>query len=198
MNEIIQRINSLSRKFTPLKNAALRYVDQASKIDRHGTLLLGHRPWVAPENYMLFLYPGIDPEALERCCNQLEIEVPSLYAEFLSEINGAFLFGMSLFGIPKSMMGNPPMLNRSSLQCHCLSFAVTDWVRQYRLPFEAFHFGSRHYSSSENVGYFLNDSLIYCIRKNGEIIGQWRDLTSFLDAELAASENYEKVLHPRK
>ena len=52
----------------------------------------------------------IDKEALDRYSRRFRIEIPSLYTEVLTELNGAFCFGMSLCGVPGSMQNNVPVL----------------------------------------------------------------------------------------
>src|SRR5207302_956936 len=102
--------------------------------------------------------------------------------------NGAFCFGMSLAGVPASMLGSPPLLDRTRLQCHDLGMAATSWASEYRkLPARAFGFGGRHYSYRENVGYFVAGDRILCVRKSGKVVGEWGGLADFLRDELRAS-----------
>jgi hypothetical protein len=68
--------------------------------------LIGHRPWVAPQNYMFRLYPPVSSDARQRYKQIFGIDVPPVYTYFLFEVNGAFCFGMSLCGMPESMLGN--------------------------------------------------------------------------------------------
>jgi hypothetical protein len=117
----------------------------------------------------------------------------------LAEVNGAFCFGMKLCGVPLSMLGDPPLLDRTILQCHDLATAATRWVSTYRVPAGFFLFGSRHFSATENVGYFIDGgSRLVCARKSGEVIGEWGGFSEFLSDELQASEKLEEELHPSR
>src|SRR5579872_3584720 len=123
MQTIAQRLDAIPDFLAPLKEAAGRYLKYPSVISKDGVMDIGHRPWVAELNYMLMLYPGIDPDALSRYSQRFDIQVPEVYGDFLRAVNGGFLFGMSLCGVPLSMLGNPPLLERRILQCHDLATA---------------------------------------------------------------------------
>jgi hypothetical protein len=104
---------------------------------------------------------------------------------------------MSLAGVPASMLGSPPLLDRTRLQCHDLGMAATSWASEYRkLPARAFGFGGRHYSYRENVGYFVAGDRILCVRKSGKVVGEWGGLADFLRDELRASAALDAELHP--
>lgn len=194
---ITARLDSLPADLEPLAVAARSLLDQPGGPSANGVLQLGHRPWVAPENYAITLYPGLPADSLSRYSKRFGLEVPSMYAEFLAAVNGAFCFGMALAGVPASMLGSPPLLNRMILQCHDLSSSVGLWAYEYRkLPAGAFGFGHRHWSRRENVGYFLVEGRILSIRKSGKVVGEWSKLPDFLHDELKASAELEEVLHP--
>jgi len=189
MQSIIEKLDSYSDLLAPLREVARHYAASQSVISADGTLSIGHRAWIAPLSYSLELFPGIDVESLRFYSQRFKISVPEIYQEFLREINGAFCFGMSLCGVPLSMLGSPPLLDRSRLQCHDLATAATTWVAGYNVPERFFHFGGRHYSYTENVGYFIDsDNNILCVRTSGEVLSTWTSLTQFLADELKASE----------
>jgi hypothetical protein len=191
------RLNALPAELTPLADAARTLLDQPAGPSADGVLRLGHRPWVAPENYTLTLYPGLPAEALGRYAARFGLNVPPVYAAFLAAVNGAFCFGMSLAGVPASMLGSPPLLDRRTLQRHDLGSSATLWASEYRkLPTGAFGFGHRHYSFRENVGYFLVGGRILSIRKSGKVVGEWGGLADFLRDELSAAAALEAELHP--
>lgn len=199
MYAIQKQLDSLPVVFTPLKEAASRYLKYPGVIGKDGVMNIGHRPWVAELNYMLMMYPGINIDALNRYCRLFGIQVPEVYTEFLRVVNGGFFFGMSLCGVPLSMLDNPPLLNRSILQCHDLATAVTLWIGEYDVPKEFFHFGGRHFSSSENVGYFFDgENRIVCVWGKKKVIAEWTSFTDFLKDELTVSEKLEEELHPAK
>jgi hypothetical protein len=126
MDPIQKRLDALPDFLAPLKQAASRYLKYPGVIGKDGVMDIGHRPWVAELNYMLMLYPGIEPDALNRYGRRFEFRVPDVYAGFLRAVNGGFFFGMSLCAVPLSMLGNPPHLDRWILQCHDLGTAATE------------------------------------------------------------------------
>ena len=197
MSSVTDTISALPELLSPLKRAAHRYAQYPSRVSNDGLLLVGQRPWVAPKNYILTVFPGLTDSEVAQYEERFEIEVPSSYQDVLGHIGGAFCFGMSLFGIPRSMLSEPRLLDRSVIQCHNLATAVNLWSHEYRVPTEFFHFGSRHFSYTENIGYFLNGSgHVFSARKTGETIAVWTDISEFLRDELAASEVLENELQP--
>lgn len=191
------RLDALPANLEPLADAARALLDHPAGLSADGVLRLGHRPWVAPENYAITLYPGLPAEALARYAGRFKLDVPPVYAGFLDAVNGAFCFGMSLAGVPASMLGTPPLLDRRSLQCHDLGSSAGLWASEYRrLPAGAFGFGHRHWSPRENVGYFVAGGCILSIRKSGKVVGEWGGLADFLRDELPASAALDAELHP--
>lgn len=134
------RLSALPTDLTPLADAARTLLDQPAGPSADGVLRLGHRPWVAPENYTLTLYPGLPADALDRYAARFGLNVPPVYAAFLAAVNGAFCFGMSLAGVPASMIGSPPLLDRRTLQCHDLGSSATQWASEY-LSYRPEHLG---------------------------------------------------------
>ncbi len=198
MNSIAQRLDAYSDTLAPLREAAGRYLEHPSVLAPDGMMNIGHRPWVAELNYMFMMYPGIEADSLDRYSQRFGLQIPRIYANVLAELNGAFCFGMSLCGVPRSMLGNPPLLDRTTLQCHDLGTAANLWVSEYRVPAGYFHFGGRKFSWTANVGYFIDgDDRILCLKKSGKVVGEWTGFAGFLADELKASEELEEKLHPR-
>jgi len=180
-------IHTLPDEYLPIKQQALRYVKNNSQIDDNSTLKILHRPWVAPLNWGLMLYPGAPQDWLAGYHEKTGRAIPEFYSRFLSAINGCFIYDLSLFGIPSSMH-EKNLLNRRVLQCHDLATANRDWVCEYRITPDYFHFGSRSYSYSENIGYFWDNGKIKSVRKNGKTQSEWNDFTAFLQDEIAVVE----------
>jgi len=195
--EIQARIADYSAFLQPLKEVVGRYVKHPSLLGEDGVMLVGHQPWVGPKAYVFRLYPPVEDDEFERFCRRFGIEVPPSYGNVLRELNGAFCFGMSLFGITRSMLGDPPLIDRTVQQCHDLAVAAKDWIRQYRVPAGLFHFGYRHFSDTENTGYFIErDKRILSVKNKGEVVGEWNSFTEFLADELKASEKLEEEMEP--
>jgi hypothetical protein len=146
MDEIPFRLATLPDFLEPLRAAASRYSDKPSIASRDGTLHIGHRPWIAEQNYLIILYPPTPADTIDRYVDRLAIPITTQYVDFLRVIGGAFCFGMSLFGIPTSMRGGLRLVDRSVLDCHDIGTAAQHWIHEYRVPDGVFHFGNRHFS----------------------------------------------------
>jgi hypothetical protein len=189
-------LNRLPTELSPLVDVAWPFLTQPLVVN-DGVLRLGHRPWIAPLNYAITVYPGLKESQLASFASHFGIRVPEFYANFLRAVNGAFCFGMSLAGVPRSMLSEPRVLDRRVLQCHSLASAATHWAREYRkVPPGAFHFGGRIVSFEANAGYFLIDGRIISLRTNGKCIGEWATISEFLRDELSASAALDAELHP--
>ena len=146
MQAIELRVANYSEALAPIRDAARRYLRFPGAVNDDGVLLIGHRPWVAPQNYTLVLFPGIDRDSQIQYDRAFGITTPGLYADFLREIGEAICFGMFLCGVPKSMLLTPPLLQRSLFECHDLAIAVTLWGRDLYLSKGLFQFGYRYLS----------------------------------------------------
>src|SRR6516164_7555446 len=145
--QILKRLDAYPDFLSPLTEATRRYVKYPSTLGKDGVMNIGHRPWVAPLNYMFVLYPEIKRTNLAKYCRRFQILVPEQYVDFLRALNGAFCFGMHFCGVPLSMLGDPPLLDRTILQCHDLVTVGDYW----QVPRNFFRFGGRHWSYKENV-----------------------------------------------
>lgn len=194
---IEKRIKELSKDFQLLKDKLIEYSIHKSKIE-NDILYIANRPWVAPENYLFTLFPTISDDKINKYQNNQEITIPESYKNILKQFNGAFIFNISLYGIPQSMLSNPPILDRSTLQCHDISTANKNWTREYtNIPDDLFHFGGRDFSFDEVIGYFIDkNNEILILRKNGEQIKKYSDIYSFLNEEIISSEKLENELEP--
>jgi hypothetical protein len=155
VKEMLEQLGRWPAELAPLDEAVRRWLPRSSRLSARGMMCIGHQPWVAPEGYAITLYPGLTREDLARYCQRFQLQVPPIYADFLQWTNGAFLFGMSLAGVPQSML-EKGLLDRQVLQCHDLATCATSWTHEFRgVPAGAFHFGSRDWSSRAIAGYFI-------------------------------------------
>jgi hypothetical protein len=165
----------------------LRY---CSSIDLDKTIQIAHRPWIGPLNYAIVVFPPARKDWIKNFKDRI---IPKDYQDVLLATNGVFLYGFSLFGLTPSKQENPPRQDRSVLQCLDLGVANREWMREYEVNQELFHFGSREYSQSENIGYFMEGSKeIQAVRKTGEIIQGWGSISEFLHDEIREAENLGK------
>ena len=144
------------------------------------------------------IFPGI-PEPLLQTYERIhEVELHPQYRQILGSMNGAFLFQLSLFGVPPSMAKEPPLLDRSRAWPLDVGTAQSDWKDRYTQDREQFYFGGGARSWSENVGYFLGpDGEVTSRRAGGMVIGRWPGFREFLTAELVRMETLQPEYEDR-
>jgi hypothetical protein len=186
--EIKNYLQGLNKTWQPLKEQAVKYLDQESSILKDGTIQIFRRPWIAQFNYGLIFYPPAQNEYFQLFEQSTKQIVPSFYKAILLQMNGCFIYDFRLFGLPPSLYSKG-VLNRSQLQPFDLGAANTDWIKEYIVDKDFFHFGGRAYSLDENIGYFLDKSNnILSIRKNGKQLRQWASFQDFLAEEIPTAE----------
>ena len=80
-------------------------------------------------------------------------------------MNGGKILELSIYGIPPSMLGDIPMLDRSTGNPFDLATANRSWRLEYEDADKDFLFGGRDIGWDEQVGYFL--------RRDGTVIARW-------------------------
>jgi hypothetical protein len=190
-SRIQQRILALPPELEPLRVHALNWEGTDDELSADGVACICRTPKVAPMAFRFRIYPGALPQWLAAKQNQY---VSKHYRNILSDMNGCFAYGMKLYGLAPSMQGDPPLQNRMVLQPLDLSNANEHWKREFKSTRigKLLHFGGRHYSRTENVGYFeASGGRIVSVRKNGEIVGEWDSFLPFLNDELQAAADYD-------
>jgi hypothetical protein len=182
MEEINKIIDSYPDEYLAIKKQAKKYIHNNSDIENNGRINILHRPWVAPLNWGLMLYKGADNEMINKAENLINKPIPEFYKNFLTKINGCFLYDISLFGLI-------PSLTRTVLQCHDLTIANTYWIKEFDVDQSLFLFGGGYYSYEENTRYFYGQNKIISARMNGEFVNEWVNFSDFLNEELARAEN---------
>lgn len=191
MEMIFQIIDSYPDDYSAIKKQVKKYIQNGSTVDDNERINILHRPWVAPLNWGIMLYPRADKKWIEEFERKYENNFPPFYKEFLSKINGCFLYDISLFGLTHS-------LTRTHLQCHDLATANEYWIREFLIDQSYFYFGSGVYSDEENIGYFYRQNKIISILKNGTIINEWNNFLDFLNNELIEAEKKMLLDLPKK
>lgn len=187
-HEILIRLRDLPAGLTPLREHAERYTRYCSSIDLDKTLQIAHQPWAAPEAYAIRLFAPAKKAWFARFRERSGKAIPVPYQEFLLCINGCSLHDLDLFGLPPSMQGRPPVLDRTRSQPLDLGSANRNWIAGYATDTGQFHFGSRAWTEEENVGYFWSEQGLRAVRSSGEVVGEWRDLAGLLADELPVAE----------
>lgn len=186
MKEIFTRIESFPIELKPISMQIEKYLDNNSNINA-SVLNVLHRPWIAPLNWGLMLYKEAKTEWFLDFKEKTGKEIPDFYKDFLKQINGGFIYGISMYGLTPSFF-ETGLLNRTLLQCHNLATANNQWIANYKVNPNLFYFASRNYTEDENVGYFWNDGIIMCYRENGELLKQWNSLKEMLNEEIEIAE----------
>ena len=198
MNFATQRfLETLNDDLLPIRGVIERFASSEVNLDpATGALRLSHRPKIGTDAYACVLYPGVGSdlidryERIQRARLSDYLEIPPFYRSLLTRLNGADLFGISLFGIPLSMAQDPPLLNRSVLQPLDVGTANENWRLEYGVDRPHFHFAGGPYSNTENVGYFLTpDNRVEAYLAREKRIGEWKTVGAFLAAETDRAES---------
>jgi len=118
-------IGTLSGDLDPLRELAQEFGSSGSAVT-DDEIALSHRPHVAPEAYALRLYAPLPSEVIQKYQN-LHGALPRQYLAVLAKLNGLHAFELSLFGIPRSMANDPPLLNRSLSQPYDVGTVNRSW-----------------------------------------------------------------------
>jgi hypothetical protein len=196
-NEIDVLIERLSGQLSPIRDLARRRLAAGGTVDfKSKALLIDHRPKAAAEAYALVLHPGISPSDIDRYVTIQRVverpifEIPEGYLSVLTLLNGAEIFRASFFGIPRSTLGNPPLLDRSTRQPLDLGSANSRWRLKYKVNSSLFLFGSGPHSHTENLGYFWDRAgRIETVLAEGRKLESYATLEDFLRNELARLES---------
>lgn len=188
-------IDNLRDELSPIRDVAVRLIDADPKYTlRNGALSISKRPKIGSQAYALTLYAGVTEDGISKYEQIHDFEIDPNYRKILLTLSGAFLFQISLFGIPLTMTQFPPRLDRSKLQPHDLATANRSWKSDFKCIDHLFYFGGGPWSHHENVGYFLDaEGNTSAILKDGTVTKSWNKFGEFLTSELERAEkNYTK------
>ena len=197
--EIKTFLDNLNSDFDIVKEQVDKYYNFDNKADlRHdGAVKIFNRTWVAPMNYGLLLFPPADKAIIEKFEKKEKLKIPDFYKTILTMMNGCFIYDFSLFGLPKSIY-EKGLLDRSDLYQFDLGTANKDWILEYDVEPNLFHFGGRAYSYDENTGYFIDTTnKIYSILPSGQILNTWTSFKKFLTDEILEAETMMREELPK-
>ena len=190
-------IAALDDDLAPIRLVAERVADADSVIDpRTAAALLSRRPKIGVEAYACVVFAGVAPdvmtryEEIQRSIGNRDFEIPLSYRNVLHRLNGAWIFQVSLYGLPPSMCQKPPLLDRSSRQPLDLGTANQNWRKRYSTDLNHFHFGSGPHTFQENVAYFLDgDGRVFSLLPGAQQVSEWSSIQAFLSAEIPRAES---------
>ena len=202
MNTIIAEVKELTReKFAEIASAIERLEITDSTIDiKYGTYCISHRPNIAPKAFAIWIFPGIDEITISQYEKTNKVTIPDVYRDFLYTMNGATIFKLDLFGIPLSMVNEPPTVDRSTVTPKDISIAnKRSLSEKSNKENSIFVFGGGPWTLEERVRYFLNEKeQVFSFKSNGEQVGQWSSFKQFLKEEIVRVEKeyskYEKYM----
>ena len=164
----------------------------------HG-IQVGRRTGLNNQTFAICLFDPLPESSLAKYETIHGIVVPDAYRQVLNQINGAWMYRLVLFGLPPSMIAEPPLLDRSVVQPMDLATAHRDWRAKYEAEEDEFHFGSSDWTMEKTIGYFVSPtgSVRGLVASEG-CVAQWSDFDLFLDDEVkrnkAAYPAYEKFI----
>lgn len=180
-------VEKLGTELSPLMELVSRRVDQT--LASETAVRISHRPAIGSEAFEVTLFAPIDRADRVRYEENMGVSISHHYASILDSINGAHIFDLCLYGIPRSMLGNPALLDRSIDQPLDLATANRYWSHEFNASPELFHFGSGRLADDENVGYFFDSSgAVLALRKSGAVWREWPNFEEFFAAELDRAE----------
>jgi len=162
------RFRELPDDWAALRRVATKQASTGDSVDDDGAVRVGHRPWVAPKNFALLVCPPA-PSSWYEIYEQLHaVVIPPSVRHILASANGIHALGLSLYGMPPSMVENPPRLDRSRLQCFDLATAIKDWSREFGAGSDLCHFGGR-VARDKRFGYLVVLPADQCLLLLGQL-----------------------------
>ena len=173
---------------SPIKDQAVKYLDSDSTIDEEGSAIIFRRPWIAPQNFGLRIFPPTSINYFSIFKDKCGFDIPEIYVNILLKMNGCFIYDFNLFGLPNSIYMEG-FLNRKISQPLDLQTANIYWKNVFQVNSNFFYFGGRAYNFDENVGYFLDqENNILSYLKSRKLINSWQNFSEFLKEEILEAE----------
>ena len=147
-----------------------------------------HRPEVAPLWFRARLWAPLPREAWRRHEQTHGYTIAPGYEPILAQLNGACVFKLLLYGMPPSMLQDPPLLNRSGFNPLDLGIAQQHWKREEEAPDAWFLFGSSMWRYDANIHYLLDDAGVVHGWVDGAEARCWSNLTEFFAEELLRAQ----------
>src|SRR5262245_27679650 len=135
---IENRVATHPLELKPLADVVRRHYARGASVRPDGTVQIAQAPWMGPEAFALILYPAADAAWVSAYGQRLGRPVPEAYARVLASVNGCFVFGLALYGLPPSLQDRPPRRDHS-LEPLDLAAANRYCAREYRGAGEECH-----------------------------------------------------------
>lgn len=176
----------------------LKVLHEESNEKDHGFdgIQLGCHPRSDGELYAVRVFSPLPISSIEKYERIHGVQIVAGYSNVLSQINGAWIYRLALYGVPPSMTEEPPLLDRSIPQPLDIATANLNWRNAFSPSRDEFHFGSSSWTLEKNVGYFLGPSGRVRGLVDGQgCVGEWMDIDAFLREEIVRNrEAYPEYL----
>ena len=158
----------LSGELRPIQQFLLASEDAK---DIGDSIVARHNPQRAPQYYAVELWPGLDAKHIEQYEHAVSLRIPVSYKSILSQIGGARLGTLKMYGVPGSRQSDPRVLDRRRRQPLDLGLANADWKREFSGCLSLFHVGSINWSHDDIAGVFLRDTgELVAVLRNGKAV----------------------------
>ena len=150
--------------------------------DIGGSIVARHNPQRAPHHYAVELWPGLDSAQIEQYERAVSLRIPASYKSILSQIGGAHLGTLKMYGVPVSRQKEPRVLDRRRRQPLDLGLANVDWRREFLGCSSLFHVGSINWSHDDIAGVFLRDTgELIAVLRNGKTVRTFEGYEALFD-----------------
>ena len=89
--ELAKFLDTLSDEWLPVKEQLKKYYDKDSGIKEDDVIQVYRRPWIAPMNFGILLFPSAGKMWFDKFQEKTNREIPALYKQILMEMNGCFV-----------------------------------------------------------------------------------------------------------
>ena len=174
------RINGFSGLST-LKEECSNYQSELNSEEE--IIKIGRDTTVAPFYYTIILYPPLPQQDLKRLEDKYNVDIPDSYEAILTQVNGAFVCDISLYGFPNTYLESG-LINRTALEPLNILTANDTWIHQLGLGKREFLFGSSSFTDSTIVYYTIREKAVIGYLDTGEKIKEWISVDQMLAEEV--------------
>lgn len=103
-------------------------------------LVIGHRPDNGRYAYDIVHFPPLTAAQIQLYQTRRSVVIPGSFASLLTQMNGAAILQLHIFGIPESMATEVALLDRSQRNPFDVGTANKYWRAEYDAPDSDFHF----------------------------------------------------------
>jgi hypothetical protein len=169
----------LSGELRPVQK--LLFASEDAK-DIGGSIVARHNPQRALQYYAVEVWPGLDSVQIEQYERTVSLRIPASYKSILSQIGGANLGTLRMYGVPVSRQREPRVLDRRLRQPLDLGLANSDWRHEFSGCSSLFQVGGINWSYDDTAGIFLRDTgQLIAVLHNGKTVRTFEGYEALFD-----------------